>query len=332
MNEVALTPIPPVKDRSVGLILFGVLTIGLGLVCSLFIPLMLFSVSMAAKSGQPMNSTQQILPVVTLYGVLAVALVWLGVGSILKRRWARALLLIGSWSWLGVGVIALVSMAFLARPLLDSFQRSMPSEASSGYSFFMLIPAAMLLFIFLILPGTWLFFYRSPHVKATCEYLDPVVRWTDRCPLPVLAVVLWLIFSITTSVSMIFVGPAVLPVFGMFVIGVPAKLILAVMVGIWIYAIRGFYRLDGKAWWIVVVMMAIFFVSSAITYARVDILEIYPALGYSPQQIAEIAKFNFMKGPMMVGFTLLWSVPLFGYLIYLRRFFFAGKSINDLRQ
>ena len=50
-----------------------------------------------------------------------------------------------------------------------------------------LIPFLMMGFVFVLLPIAWVLFYRSRHVQATCEARDPVARWTDACPLPVLA-------------------------------------------------------------------------------------------------------------------------------------------------
>src|SRR5438034_406184 len=73
--------------------------------------------------------------------------------------------------------------------------------------------------IYVILPGAWVLFYRSRHVKATCESYDPMVRWTDHCPLPVLAVSLWLTFSALMMLVMAVVYKGILPMFGSFVAG-----------------------------------------------------------------------------------------------------------------
>ena len=102
MNSLAM----PYKDRSAGLLIFGILTILLGCVAGLFVPLMFFGQAMSAKArtGVPAPFSA-ILPAVLIYSVLAVALVWLGIGSIMARRWARALLLIFSWSWLILGTV-----------------------------------------------------------------------------------------------------------------------------------------------------------------------------------------------------------------------------------
>ncbi len=108
MNEQnpAITPVESsvlsdYKNRSTGLIIFGILTLLLGGLCALFIPLMLFGQTMAAKApNAPPPNTAMLLPGLAMYGGLAVALIWLGIGSIKARRWARALLLIFSWTWL----------------------------------------------------------------------------------------------------------------------------------------------------------------------------------------------------------------------------------------
>src|SRR5208283_2529435 len=142
MDEQNLQP-PPIestppriayKDRSTGLIIFGILTILLGGVCALFLPLMLFGQTMSAKAtGTPPNFAA-ILPAASIYGVLAVALVWLGIGSIKARRWARALLLIFSWSWLVMGVVMLVVMAFLLPRVLANVPAGGPNAGHPAAS------------------------------------------------------------------------------------------------------------------------------------------------------------------------------------------------------
>ena len=81
----------PYKDRSAGLIVFGILTILLGCLAGLFVPLMLVGQAASARATSAPAPLSAILPAVLLYGILAVALVWLGIGSIMARRWARAL-------------------------------------------------------------------------------------------------------------------------------------------------------------------------------------------------------------------------------------------------
>src|SRR5208337_5369886 len=112
----------------------------LGCLAGLFVPLMLFGQMMAAKApdAPPVNHAAM-LPGIAVYGLLAVALVWLGIGSILARRWARALLLIFSWSWLIMGLFVSVFMAFMIPKTMANLSASgttghpaMPPAAIAG--------------------------------------------------------------------------------------------------------------------------------------------------------------------------------------------------------
>ena len=87
--------LPTHKDRSTGLVVFGIMTLLLGCLSGLFVPLMLVGQMAAAKipNAQSTNVTS-IISGVVIYTVLAVTMIWLGIGSTMARRWARALLLL----------------------------------------------------------------------------------------------------------------------------------------------------------------------------------------------------------------------------------------------
>ena len=210
----------PYKDRSTGLIVFGILTILLGCLAGLFVLLMLFGQMASAKATGAPPPLSAILPGMFIYGILAVALVWLGIGSTMTRRWARALLLIFSWSWLIMGLFVLVFMAFLVPKMLANLSSSgttgHPASSSPLMAMVMVGMFLVLGVFFVILPAVWTFFYNSRHVKATCEARDPVTRWTDACPLPVLGFCLWLAFSVPMMLIMPIAGHGVMPFFGIF--------------------------------------------------------------------------------------------------------------------
>ena len=324
-NPEAIEPAPlPYKDRSVGLIIFGILTIVLGSLAGLFVPLMLFGQMAAARATHAPASPATILPAIAIYGTLAVVLVWLGIGSILARRWARALLLIFSWSWLVMGLFIVVIMAFVMPKILAPLSASgtnghsaMPPSAKV-----MVMVVMFLVFgvMFVILPAIWTFFFNSPHVKATCETRDPATRWTDACPLPVLGLCLWLAFSVPMMLIMPVMGHGVMPFFGMFLSGLPGTLFCLVIAAIWGYAAWLLYHLDVRGWWLILIAMCVFMVSALLTYAQHDIVEMYQLMGYPEAQIEQIQKSGLLMGNRMCSVTVLSVLPFLGYLLYIKKF------------
>ena len=314
----------PYKNRSTGLVIFGLLTILLGCLSGLLVPLILFGQAMSAKTTDTPLPFSTILPGILMYGILAVALVWLGIGSILARRWARALLLIFSWSWLILGVFVLVFMAFLLPKMLTNISAGgtpghpgLPPAAMVTMMVFMFLIFGVL---FVLLPGVWTFFYNSQHVKATCEARDPVRRWTDTCPLPVLAFCLWSLFSALTLLVMPFMAHGVTPFFGMFLTGLPGTLFYLAQAVIWSLAAWLLYKLDQRGWWLILIFLGVFMASALLTYARHDILEMYRLMGYPEAQIAQIQKTGLLTGNRMNWITLFSMLPLLGYLLYVKKF------------
>jgi hypothetical protein len=332
MNEPN-PPIPPVeaaglptyKDRSAGLVVFGILTLLLGCLAGLFVPLMLFGQVMAAKApnAPPVNYAVMV-PGIAVYGLLAVALIWLGIGSIQARRWARALLLIFSWSWLIMGICMTAVMPFVMSktmanlpPNAKTGQPIMPPGAITG----MVIGMTIFFFVcFVLVPAVWTFFYNSRHVKATCETRDPVTRWTDACPLPVLAICLWTWLAVPLMLVMPLTGLAVMPCFGMFVSGLTGSLFCLVIAAVWGVAGWWLYRLDARGWWLILIAMVLFMVSALMTYAHHDIIEMYQLQGLPQAQIDQMQKMGLFTGNRMSWFTALCSLPLLGYLLFIKKY------------
>ena len=322
---VEAAPSPDYKDRSTGLVIFGILTLLLGCLAGLFVPLMLFGQMMAAKApdAPPMNHATM-LPGMAVYGLLAVALIWLGIGSIKARRWARALLLIFSWSWLIMGIFMTVVMPFFMVKVMANLppnaktgQPAMPPGAITG----MVIGMTIFFSVFFVLvPAVWTFFYSSRHVKATCEARDPVTRWTDACPLPVLAFCLWTWLAVPMMLFMSLTGLAVMPCFGVFVSGLPGALFCLVIAAVWGVAGWWLYRLDARGWWLILIAMVLFMVSALLTYAHHDIIEMYQLQGLPQAQIDQIQKIGLFTGNRMGWFTALCSLPFLGYLLFIKKY------------
>jgi hypothetical protein len=302
------------KDRGAWLIAFGILEILLGCLCALFVPWMIWGQSVSAKATGGSPDYRMAVPGVMMYSMLAVAFGWLGIGSIRCRRWARALLLILSWSWLVVGVIAVGTLLLL----WPKMSESMPPGAKE---IALVVAAVIWSVIFILLPGFLVLFYTGKHVKATVEARDSAACWTDRCPLPVLAVSVWMGFGAVSLLSMPLAYNAVLPFFGQLLTGTPATLAILLLTALWGYLAWGWYRLEPMAWWITVATFPVLTVSTVITFAQIDLMDMYRSMGYPPDQIALIAKYNVLTGKAMAWYAAAFMVPLIAYLVWVKRFF-----------
>ena len=319
--------VPAYKDRSTGLTIFGILTILLGCLAGLII-----SVDVRRPGGggpdRPSASGANfatLLPAVCIYGVLAVALVWLGIGSTMARRWARALLLIFSWSWLGVGFLVVVMIAFFIPTMMANMSSSgTPDHSPMPASMIVGMMVGMFLVFgvfFIILPAVWTFFYGSRHVKATCETRDPLTRWTDAFPLPVLGFCLWLLFSVPMMLIMPLVGHGVMPFFGMFLTGLPGTLLCLAIAALWSYAAWLLYKLDVRGWWLILIALCVLMVSSLLTFARHDMLEMYHLMGYPEAQVEQLQKTGFLAGNRMTWLMSFSMLPFLGYLLFVKKYF-----------
>ena len=80
------------RDRKVGLIVFGVLQICLGALCALAVPVVIFGVLVQTFAGRGAGAQVHLASTISgvlLYVAAAVWFLWMGIGSIMCRRWAR---------------------------------------------------------------------------------------------------------------------------------------------------------------------------------------------------------------------------------------------------
>jgi len=323
---IEAAPLPVYKNRSTGLVIFGILTILLGCLAALFVVVMLGQMVMIKPANTPAVSVATILPAISIYVMLAVALIWLGIGSIQARRWARALLLIFSWSWLVMGIIMTVAMSLIMPKVMTSLaangdpntNHGLPPAAITGIIVFMFIFFTV---FFVLIPAVWTFFYNSRHVKSTCEARDPVTRWTDACPLPVLGFCLWLLLAVPMMLIMPVTGHAVIPFFGMFLTGLPGALFCLAVAAIWGYAAWWLYHLDVRGWWLILIALLMFTASGLLTYAHHDIVEMYQLMGYPQAQIDQIQKSGLLTGNRMSWLMSFSILPFLVYLLFIKKYF-----------
>lgn len=301
------------KDRSAGLIIFGAIQVlfGVGAVC------MLFGLAAASEmqsrlprsEGVPATS---LVATIVLYALLAFYFFTVGIGSIRKRRWARALSLVVSAIWLFVGVVGVVALAVFM-PHLTALIR----PSSEGVV--MTAVVAMMGVIYILIPLVLFLFYRSPHVKATCEARDPVTRWTDRVPVPILALILMMASIAVSVVACATYG--VVPAFGTLLTGAPAIIVLVAIGILSAFLAVQLYRMKRSAWWAIVLLTVIGIANAAYTFTRIDLDQLYEKMGIMTPQIRAMHLGDLYRDPMLWALMGVSWAAFLAYVIWTRRFF-----------
>jgi hypothetical protein len=235
------------KDRSAGLVMFGIIEILIGLFCALLIPLVL-AVSLAAPSALALEvetDPRKLVPSLAVYSLAAVAFIWLGIGSIRARRWAAAVMLSLSWLWLISGAVAMVSLWLLMPRLQDLAGMA---ELPAGAMTVVFATTSLLLgFIYVLLPLAFVLFYRSPHCAATCRARDPGPSWVDGCPSPIVSLVV--VYAV--GAASLLVMPAynfLFPLFGVILDGWSGAVAWLLVLALLVYLIVETAGRDSTAW------------------------------------------------------------------------------------
>jgi hypothetical protein len=263
-------------DRSIGLYLFGALQVLIGLACAALVLFIASGSELAARQGA--RSGAAMASGLVAYGIATVYFVGVGIGSIRKRRWARALSVVVSAMWLAAGVVTMLLLLIIG------------SAAT-------LISAAIGLAV--VVPLVLLLFYSRPAVRATCEAFD-APRWTDRVPLPVLAVVIVLAFASLALLANL-ANPS-LAFAGQKITGAPAALTLLGLAILCAWLAVQLYRLKESAWWVVVMLQVIGCVIAGASFMR--------------QRPA--------RTPLFVAVVVATWLAYFAYLLFIRRYFAFG--------
>ena len=317
---------PPVayRDRSGGLMAFGVAQILLGVLCALMVGLMCLGQVIAARQGGTNTNFRMMAFSLGFYVVLTVVLVWLGLGSIRARRWARALSLVLGWCWFAAGIATIVMFVLIMPKIMQGFGEGNQGPPPAARVMMMLIPLVILGIFFILVPGSMVLFYRSKHVKATCQARNPAVCWTDACPLPVLGLSVVLGLGTVSLLMMPWAYNGVMPFFGVLLSGIRGSAMLLAVAGLWGYAAWACYRLRTVGWWVVFVTMLLYGLSNVMTFLQVDFKEMYRLMGVPEDQIQLLSQIPLFQGNGMfvvVGVMGVFFVLALGYILFVKRFF-----------
>lgn len=333
MDDTTPTMPPLLKDRKTGLVIFGVLQIAFGALCALIAllvagtTLMLRSVTVdtEAVGADP----AAMLTAVLVYVLVAAWFLTMGIGSILARRWARALTLVASWLWLAAGVSGIMFALFFMGDMYESIAAD--GQLPPGFAQMMnMIVLGFMAAFYVAIPGSLLLFYRMPSVKATCERHNPQPSWTDASPLPVLAHTCLLI---AYSVSMLFVTTYnwTIPFFGQLLSGAIGATVAIPSAALFLGLAWGIFRLKPAVWWATLACTIVWSTSALLTFSRVSMIDFYSEFGMPEQQL-DAMRHMLQDGDferMIVVSIAFWSSGLIGLMLYTKRFYLTGDNAVD---
>ncbi|MHC4791546.1 MAG: hypothetical protein ACYS8Y_08960 [Planctomycetota bacterium] len=310
------------KDRKTALVVFGILQIILGGLCALLVPFMIIGMLASAfldDTSAPQMQTGAMISGLLFYVLAAAWFISMGIGSIKTRRWARALIFVSSWLWLICGTMGLIVLFLLMPDMYDRMGESGQISPAAAAS----MKAVMITFmsvIYVIIPGILVLFYGGKNVKATCEFRDPQIRWTDKCPLTVLAAS---VLFAGWAVSMLFSAGSnwTVPFFGAILTGIAGAAITLISILLLGYIAWGLYKLSIKAWWCAVLLIILWAASAIITFSQVSMLDFYEKMNFPEQQLEFIKQIDILESPALALFIGLWVVALLAFLLYIKKYF-----------
>ena len=307
------------EDRSARLVLFGIVTVGLGLLSVglglLQVALAFFGTLLPGATSMPTDAPTLFMGA-TLYGLIGAMLVWLGIGSTLKRRWVPPLMLTLGWTWLASGALSAIFIPLL----MDSLALTAPAPETAG-----LFQAAKLFVLVIVvcfgvvLPAIFIWVYRDRNLVRTCEAHDPGPAWTERCPTAVLGLSVGLGGCALITLPML-ARPA-LPFFTVVLTGWQAVVVLLAGALACAYLARSTYRLEMSGWWGTVALLSFLGLATGIAFAILDPGELYRALGYPESQVEALAGAGIAGGRPATLFTVAFTAASLVYMARIRKHF-----------
>lgn len=335
----AASPVPPVpvyRDRGTGLVVFGVFQIILGLLAALMVPVVALGAFMSRLAPGGSMRPGQFISGVASYTCIAAGLITLGIGSVQMKRWGRALTLVISWYWLITGALVTVMLTAMLpvtmRSALAQVQQNAPAGPSPAMSTGVMAVVLTLIIIFaafflILVPIAFIVFYSRRDVADTVRHRDPIPRWTDRTPLPVLGASVVLTIG---ALYLLLVGVTnpVFPFFGRYLTGIAGAACFLLTAATDSYLAIALFRLQISGWWAAAVIVPIRLLSMILTYARADMMQAYSKMGMSNEQLRMLSANPMFRGHILLWWSLLSMGLLFGYLLWLRRYFKGPESAH----
>lgn len=315
--------LPPAefKDRSWMMMLFGIfvvlggmLFVGLGVFYAFFFGSMMASVTPAGATMDFGSTMEMTGGLCIISGIFAL---WLGMGSIMRKRWARANLQALGWLWTGGFVVGIIANIGAFPIIIDSM--SQPQEADLPEGFFAGMVIGMLFFY--LMPGVLLMWiYSLRNVRLTAEFHDNHARWTD--PIPNSVLIYWQLLA-AGSITFLAMSPFYHEVLAMVeveanpILTVAGCLIVSAVLGLTAF---GFAKLKPWAWWVAAGLSVLGVVGTYFLSQNMDPMAAYEDLELSEEELEMYEQMT--SGVMYTTFPAAFTwVVLFGFLIWIKRHF-----------
>lgn len=315
---------PEARDRSVLLAVAGSVEILTGALCAAMAVLSWLALGLSAPLAGGAPSLRTTLPVVLLYGMLALAFVVLGVGSLRARRWACALMQAVSRVWLlsGLGTVLVGALVLPVLVRETSAGMGVPPGFAAAAT---LVALAGLAITQVAVPAALWIVHRSPGVTATCRARDPRPSLLDDCPQPLLSLAV-LCGLAGMSVVVVPAYNFVFPFFGRLLAGRAGVLPwLAVAVACLALA-WGSCRRCPWVWWGAIAATLTAAVATVLTALAVDLSALVEALALPPAQARAWTRLPAPGAGLAVLFWLAVWGSLLLWLASLRKHFAAGGA------
>jgi len=319
--ERVVSEADPEKDRHTGLVVFGTLDVALGIFCFSLAMLLLIIVSSSGLHGmKPIHYAMTMGLLFFLAGWFIV----MGLGSMKGRRWARAQLLIGAWVSVFFGTLGLALFLHIL-PELYNMVADFGLLAPSAAMVVLYIAVAIILILQVAFPLQVIAFYSRASVRFTCERLNPDPSWTDRCPLPLLAMGFICLLGCLSIVTAATTNYTVF-LYGRIVSGSSGFGIVALLSAACGYVGWGAFTCKMHAWWGAYVLVLVTSSSMMLTFSGMDLESLYAVMGYSAEQVAEIRKIYPFTPASLTFASCIWGIMACVYLLWVRDCF-RGETV-----
>jgi len=302
---------------------FGSFQILLGCLCGLMGLMMAIVPLLGPIAGAPQGEATkaQMIPAVVFYFVLAVPFIWLGIGSIRTRRWAWTLTVVLSWMWLIMGGVGFIVMVLVAGPMMSVAMEQQAKMPPQALVIMQTVTGSCVGCIYILLPALFLIFYQRESVRTTCQRYDSQIPWTDRCPMPVLALCILFALSALCMPTTAATG-FVMPVFGVVLSGAAGAAVILPMTLVMAYLAWGMYRLQMAAWW-GTLLLFIVGILNMVSFSQTGLMEMYAKMRMPAAQLEMIRKSGMIEAMSrwMPWMGLVGGIAWLGYLLYVRRYF-----------